>query len=338
MAEEVDKLVEDPFGPGALSTAEDTVTGEVVRLRARMQFAQWKSDPTLGPFFASVPDDQIEAWYQGFAGNMLPHFEDRLAVLFPQLVGELSSDPELMAFYQETFVEGNQDRLREKSRGQLAKMFALFPAAGKSPTCIEPFRALVRGARVVNNSAEHHETLRPPVETGVYSSYGPQDVLIQAHHYVYASLDAVPHNMAKRAKNEFDRADLGGRAELVMMDVADMSHRCNGNLAAHYRNNIFDFETGEEILAAYLAYVFDTPEQAQAFISSGNMRTYVNTWDRDDWPDEYKKPEGIDTAKAREIQARMKKIHAEMGIEPPLSLEVRIRGAISPTHPQADPQ
>ena len=208
------------------------------------------------------------------------------------------------------------------------------------------FETFVRDMEVVRSDkdAASIDVYRSPRETGQTASFGPQDILVQADRYVYASLDGMKHFMA-RAKNAdvLDASSFEDRAELVMQDIANLSARHPDQLVETYMNNVFDLKTGKEILSHYLALVFKSPDEARSFFDANNQPASAQRWDSDlhismpiqeipflpsDTPETFMQKmndtENAASERTREIVAMMKKIAAQTGFEPPLSLEVRI--------------
>jgi hypothetical protein len=139
-----------------------------------------------------------------------------------------------------------------------------------------------------------------------------------------------------------DEGAISASAEIVMQDIANVIARENHRPIAHYLNNLFNYHTGKKILAQYLALVFITPEEAVRFLSKNNSPRHAQRWDDDilspipaEVPyipkedeeiarEKWMRAENDAVRRAEEITAMMKQILEKTGIEPPLSLEVRI--------------
>ena len=170
--------------------------------------------------------------------------------------------------------------------------------------------------KIVRSDKRDTDTFESPRRHGNTSSIGPQDILVQADNYVYASFDQTPHYMARTSQNqrEIDPNGIEDRTELVMQDIANLHARYSDGLAKAYLSNTFDLETGKDILAEYLAYVFESPEEAIKFISLNNHPRDTQRWDT-----------LLDEPENERVISKMKELKKELGIEPPLSLEIRIR-------------
>jgi hypothetical protein len=128
-----------------------------------------------------------------------------------------------------------------------------------------------------------------------------------------------------------------------MNDIANVVARTKpeASYMRKYLVNMFDYENGKKVLSLYLASVFNTPEQAQSLISSaGGNPFYAQRWDnegtgellvykdktftptsREEWLAQKQHEEEL----SKLFVDRMKEILKDTGIEPPLSIEIRIK-------------
>jgi hypothetical protein len=156
--------------------------------------------------------------------------------------------------------------------------------------------------------------------------------------------DFTPEIKQRYSARFLDDRDFQGRAEIVMMDIADVQVVI-GNMEKHgirkvpcmmkcYLDNTFDYQGGKKLLAVYLASVFDSVEEAQSFFLENVGRELAESW---------YKPLGIEEEfsrmkptpmknettnhalqRLRTEHQRMVDIFNETGIMPPLELEIRI--------------
>jgi len=264
---------------------------------------------------------------------------------------ELAADPELAESYRSILIEGDAGVLREHSQAQLAKVMDQYFAGVKAWNFLEfrqrrkkleAFRSFFGQAAPVRGDKpdlSFHKFVSPR-QTKKAASFGQQDVIVQADNYVYGSLDQVPHYMTAHSGNNYrlQDADAVARGELVMQDVANIAARHPKELVRNYLNNTFDYQTGKEILAAYLAKIFDSPRQAADFLSRNSSPDQAQNWDRgamyfspDLLPESLTAAQTLPAlqkkaeAKTAAVSQAMAEMYEATGIEPPLSLEVRIR-------------
>lgn len=269
----------------------------------------------------------------------------------------LDKDSDLKRLYESVIENGDQEALREKSALQVKELRDLFfgdirvwqvKKKRERKQKLRLFEDFVRGLAPVRADKNDHDEFLSPDQTGNVSSFGAQDILVHAHEYVYASFDQIGHLMSQGPnQRRLDRTDIAPRTQIVMNDVANVMARVQHGegFLKKYLTNVFDFENGQEILALYLASVFDTPDQALHTLrnTSGHPEA-AQRWDKRDvlyYRDREYSPTSIKDAQAqtqreeqltRTFVARMKAILEQTGIEPPLSLELRIRGSARQEH------
>lgn len=292
-----------------------------------------------GRFVAGVPDRGI-----GLLAEDIKATIDRA-------FGEVGSEPDLKRRFEGVLLEGNHEALRENGNRQSERMCASWerdqgsdPSAGER---LSRFREFVAGLAPIRGDRPNlaYEEFVSPRESGSISSFGPQDVLVQADRYVYGSFDGIAHAMSGRPEGAYrlDEVDLRDRAQIVMQDIANVIPRARDNPIGRYLDNVFDYENGKEIIARYLSMAFESPDEAREFLRRNNGMQQAQQWDRGmlragpgaDVP--YQDGDTAETIRARydaeelfaqnrvgAIEAKMSRILAETGIEPPLSLEIRV--------------
>lgn len=329
-------------------TQEQTEEDELIHqqqieaLRERFQLLALKNgDSPLASFFSSIPDEEITKWYNDLYVNALLTNSEASLVQFLSGIQNEFEDPDFLRRFQTIVLDGDRDALIKKSEVQRSQLAALYFPPGLTDAeislrkkKIEAFEGMIKESWIIRSDPNKYDTYKPPLQTGNYSSFGLRDALVQAHRYVYASLDLFPHYMASDYLNwiHFDRKEIMNRAELVMIDIAYLSSREEGRVAEHYLNNLFDLETGQDILALYLAYVFDDESKAEDFLRRFNHMG-IKVWDTDLWRSKIMEIQELDSGPpqfseedVRTIQEKMINVFELIDMEPPLSIEVRIRG------------
>ncbi len=264
---------------------------------------------------------------------------------------EIDGRPDATVQFEQVLVAGNPEALRENGNRQAEKMRAAWERDQESdpsaPERLAQFRGFVAGLAPIRGDRPNlaYDEFVSPRISGSISSFGPSDVLVQADRYVYGSFDGIAHAMSGRPEGAYrlDENDLRDRAQIVMQDIANVIPRAVNAPIGKYLDNVFDYQNGKEIIARYLSMVFETPDEARSFLRSNNQMQQAQLWDRGmlhagavaDIP--YQDGDTAETIRARydaeelaskarlaQIESKMKRILAETGIEPPLSLEIRI--------------
>lgn len=263
----------------------------------------------------------------------------------PMLQRELSiinADPRLRAGYEKLIMRGDQEALRQKSERQLQTLtemyYGPFSLTGllerkAKQHKLERAREWVRSLRPTRADEDRRKKFESPRRTGHAASFGALDVLVDADSFVYGSFDKITHTMARSMQPNFLREDeLAPRAQLLMNDVVNVTarHGRDGKTCMEsYMTNMFDYRVGKEILAVYIAMVCDEPEHAESLFRTDPANQqhwdeydglYVNdrSYEGDDWIAHNEKL-------SKTYTDRVKAIMQKTGIEPPLSLEVRVR-------------
>lgn len=296
---------------------------------------------------ATASTRQIDAIHEQFSEDTLVTKERAL----------ITADPELQQQYTSIIEHGDSTALREKSRAQLANLekmyygtFSVFTLGDRlrKRNKIKSFGEFVDTLAVVRADKNEHAEYLSPEQTGISASYGPQDVMVHAEQFVYASFTEIGHGMSQgKHQRKLDMQESAPRAQMVMNDIANVVARTPGGetFMKKYLANVFDFDTGKKILATYLASVFDTPQQAIDMIGrAGGQPMVAQQWDqglgRLDYRDstfqgnsseEYHAQDARDAELGARFISRMQEILAQTGIEPPLSIEVRIKDSAKVT-------
>ncbi len=265
----------------------------------------------------------------------------------------LAEDPELKELYDAIIVRDDKERLKEKSFQQLADLtqryfgtpsfsFAWIKEYIQKRKKLERFEDYVASLTPVRSDREGFPEFKSPEKVGFAKSFGPYDVLCHAERFVYASFAEIAHGMAQGRQWTLDVEDIAPRAHIVMNDIANVAGRCTEeepSCMKRYIHNMFDFEHGKKILAVYFASIFDTPEQAQSVMTSGyGGGQAAQRWDSIDGAICYvdrnytpRSTEDFQEQKRKEQELskvfyeRMVALFHETGIEPPLSIEIRIK-------------
>ena len=262
----------------------------------------------------------------------------------------IKNDPELESLYADIIEKGDQGRLVEKSAKQVADLskrymgkfspFA-FRERSKKIEKLKRFTEFIEGLSPVRSDSRDFAEYKSPELVGSAASYGPQDVVSKSEQFVYGSFTDIGHMMSQgHDQRRLDQADIAPRAQIVMNDVANVLPRTkpDESFMKKYLANLFDYDNGKKILALYLASVFETPEQAKDMLASGGGRPIVaQRWDSLDLlqyrdrthkansQEEILSKQKEDEKLGKTFVERMKKLLEDTGIEPPLSLEVRVK-------------
>ena len=262
----------------------------------------------------------------------------------------ISEDSELERLYQHIIEKGDFRVLQEKSAKQVNQLSDRYYGPTTLRSFIERrhkkaklklFEEFVKNLAVVRADSKKFDEYKSPEQTGEVKSYGPYDIMAHSEQFVYGSLAKIGHMMSQGGnQNTLDTNDIAPRAQIIMNDVANVAARTHQgeSIMKKYINNMFDFENGQRILALYLASVFDTAEQAEDVLSrSGGIPSQAQRWDSTFPPIYHSRTNRPSTQEENRAQIEAEKelsqkfltnmmsILAETGIEPPLSVEVRVK-------------
>lgn len=263
----------------------------------------------------------------------------------------IARDPELAALYRDIIENGDLESLKTKSAAQVAELsqrylgnFSLLklPERLRKTNKLKLFSKFVNGLTPIRADSQSYDgEFKSPERTGNLYSYGPQDTVAHAEQFVYGSFAEFAHLMARNLPQyRLDQTDIAPRAQIIMNDVANVIARTEPgqSFMKKYLTNTFDWENGKKILALYLASVFDTPEQAQNMIDSaggnpmaaqhwdeGNSLRYYDPELSSHSDEEYSRQRAKEIEQSEIFLERMRNILADTGIEPPLSIEIRVK-------------
>jgi hypothetical protein len=189
----------------------------------------------------------------------------------------ISADSDLQNLYTEIIENGDRGTLIEKTQAQINAFAERYFSATTTDISdlfaeqkLHQWVAFVEDLKPIRADKNDFPEYLSPEQTGVTSSYGPQDVLCYAEQYIYGSFSGIGHNMSRGVSvRELDEKDLRLRGQIVMNDVANVVARtpAGDSIMKKYIVNLFDYEGGKKLLALYLAYVFESPEHAHAVLS-----------------------------------------------------------------------
>lgn len=259
----------------------------------------------------------------------------------------IARDPELQSTYDGIIEQDNFDHLREKSAAQLTNLEERYfgnlkedeEAFKQKERKLQLFVEFVEGLTPVRADMDEYAEYVSPERSGTVTSYGPQDKIVHSERFVYGSFAEIGHMMSQGPhQRQLDVRDIAPRAQIVMNDIANVVARTapNESFVKKYLNNLFDYENGKKILALYLANIFDTPQQAKTLLAgTGGHPQIAQRWEdslayydktfKGNSADEYIEQKKRSEELTKTFLERMKKILEETGIEPPLSIEIRIK-------------
>ena len=260
---------------------------------------------------------------------------------------KIAKNPDLRTLYSDIIEQNNFDRLREKSELQLYNLKTryfgdLHPEDNEfaqKEEKIREFTQFVENLIPVRVDPNEYDEYISPERSGNIKSFGPQDILVRSDQFVYGSFAEIGHLMSQgRNQRLLDIDDIAPRAQIVMQDIANIVARVGGDQSAveKYLLNLFDWENGKKILAFYLASVFDTTQQAMDALSGTggnpqiaqrweNMFTYYNRSFKPKSTEEFLAQKSRDEEQTLIFRERMQKMLENTGIEPPLSIEIRVK-------------
>lgn len=172
-----------------------------------------------------------------------------------------------------------------------------------------------RGSAFVHASQEPIEggELKSPRLLGRTMNLGAADTLLGHDRFVFGTWDALPHPLAQQDHQYRFTVPEGRSAYFTPMDVAEIFKRERARLEQDeaivgalklYANNLHTLGDMPDFMADYFATVFDDPEQAVSALTRA--------------------------AEAGEdlLPPQARALHEELGLLPPLSVEVQVEGSI----------
>ncbi len=330
---EFDKVAEGIFRRHDPATTEDE---RVAIITSRQQKTKQKEALAEQIFKESL---EHNAWYKAMTKDIPPSFlPSKAKTIFEglkPLLDELEGDSEVSNLYEKIILKHDREVLKKKSELQYKELESHY--YGKIPALLQPqkrkkfeeFREYVANLALIRGDVDIAlKELKSPRITETTRSFGTRDIATQADAYVSTIFEDLPRHMegGEREKQVIiDKEGIEERSELLMQDIANIEGRSRERVIERYLTNLFDYKTGKEILALYLAKVFNNPQEASDFIKGANVPIYAQMWDKG-----YLERDVHEDARVRtlEIVDAMKEIFHETGVEPPLSLEVRIRDSV----------
>lgn len=256
---------------------------------------------------------------------------------------ELETDPGARALYEGILLNEKREVLESHGKDRVQKLSEFTEVCDVvQGRAIEEW---IQGAQVVR--ADHYGTdqFLAPRTLQKASSFGCQDVIVQADRYVYASLDIFPHHMTESGvAHIIDPQDIAGRAELVMMDAAEgevYATNHGTSFIRSYLDNLAPLETGKQLLVEYVKRVFVSLDEAKIILSAlRSQRAFAQNWSSEDVKERLgalleANGETISQARINVIWHSMRTIYERTGIVPPIQTEVRIPDAARKMRPSA---
>lgn len=272
-------------------------------------------------------------------------------------IKKLAANPKLRILFESNMIRGDQECLRTKTTEQIQQLKKFY--ADETLTPVEDqtreekllsFQKFTDALVPLRRDANIHTTDIPdsfysPRSLDLNRGDNTYDLLPQGGAYVYGSFNNISHNMAgghmadpsqikeMQAQHLFflDQDDIADRAEIVMMDVAEIKPRKEQEtIIEMYLNNIFDYRGGKEILAYYLSAVFRSVEECMEITQAWSDRDVTQTWNRheDDFVEFHKMcTPNIEEGRIREIYKKIQEIYEHTSLMPPMQLEVRVRNS-----------
>lgn len=285
----------------------------------------------------------IEGAKQAKAERMEKLFSPTPHETIEQAQVALDNNPETAAAFKDIIETHNQEALREKSQQQLDQLTQEYfgkssfweqtlpwkkkertaELAGKK-TKLETFKQFVNELKPVNKEAV---TEKPDTQA--------EDDLVKADDYVaggFVGPDQAAFGVDRfhtASSSEMDISALEQSGQIVTNNIYFIANRIPGEeIAETYLNNTFDYQTGQEILAVYMASVFASPEEAGNFLNDNYNKNDIA------WNFRLRPKMGEYSAaherRREEILQATKKIYGQTGILPPTNLEVRLdRAAVA---------
>ena len=296
----------------------------------------------------------VKSLLSGISDNTEPEEDDDVRRNF-RGIRTLASNPELYELVKSNMVDGDQTELRKKTNRQVETLKKLYdeqrePERGqdvedeKLASFVQHVDSFIpfRKDKDINKS-KTHESFQSPRMLGIERGDHGYDFIPQSGAYVYGSFDKLSHDMAGQnldspKSNEelkddgmyiLDESDIEDRAEIVMIDIADVKPRQDGEEAVEmYLNSLFDYGGGKKILAYYLALIFTDVKECAHITRQWGSRFVAEKWNRheDDFVNSHKNDDpDLPEQRIREIYRKIQEIYKETSIMPPVQLEVRVR-------------
>lgn len=249
-----------------------------------------------------------------------------------KMITELDERPRVREIY-EAVVNNDLEALAKKSHEQLQELTKAYYGEASLAERILPWKKKAREQTIFDQETklEQFQKFVNSLEvqgTEVTSDRGAETEASGAQNFVYGRLTSgenavAADNLHAGTDQSYDNELLKRSAQLITNDFHHLARRTTPDKTIEaYTKNVFDYQTGQEILAVYLASIFESPDEAVHFLNDGYNKNDT-TWNYRMRPEVGKF--GTDhRTRGEEITRHMAKLWNLTGIYPPTNLEVRI--------------
>ncbi len=287
---------------------------KVAKLAKSIEGAKRAKTKKMERVFAPVADEKIE-----------------------QARSAMEAKPEIAEAYGEMIEAHNQEALRAKSQQQLDQLTKTYYGASSFWEQTLPWKKKQREQILADKESKlavfkkFVSELKPVNKEAVAEKPDTQaeDALVKDDDYVtggFVGPDQVAFGVDRfhtAGKDELDKSALEQSGQIVTNNIHFVANRVPAEkIAETYLNNTFDYQTGKDILAVYLASVFKNPEEANNFLND-NYNKNDTEWNFRLRPKmgEYS---AAQAQRREEILQAAEKIYGQIGMLPPTNMEVRL--------------
>ncbi|EKE28168.1 MAG: hypothetical protein ACD_3C00086G0012 [uncultured bacterium (gcode 4)] len=270
-------------------------------------------------------------------------FEDEVARCVDLLKIE---NQQLFEIYIKAIIKKDPISLVGKSKRQLNDLKKNYKHKNK-----KEFQKFADSLFVVR-SDDSHDIFKAPIHTWNQTGgwWSIHDFLVKAQNYVYASFDQIPNYMTSYysfinpqeasgfwAKIRYiDENEIRSKSEIAFCDIASLDLATSGlkrrhSLLESYLNNLFDYNTGKELLVEYLSIVFNDTQEMKAVMDQFRAPQFLQNWNQYMMFENFTKimdipwiPENLRAQRMEDIHAKMIEIYEQTWILPPFWAEIRI--------------
>lgn len=254
-----------------------------------------------------------------------------------QAQSALEANPDTAASFKDMIEAHNQEALRAKSQIQLDQLTKAYFGRSSFWEQTLPWKKKGRAQELAGKESklaafkEFVGALKPVNKKAVAEKpdTAVEDKLVKTDDYLAGSFVG-PDNQAfgvdrfhTAGTDGLDTSTLEQSGQIVTNNIHFIANRVPAEkIAETYLNNTFDYQTGQEILAVYMASVFASPEEASNFLND-NYNKNDTTWN-------YRLRPKLGEFSANQQQRRedilqaTEKIYGRTGILPPTNMEVRL--------------
>lgn len=286
----------------------------------------------------------------------------------------MRSDLGLRRAYQDILVKNNQEALEEKSEAQLKQLQEMYFGDLSFWEKTLPWKRQ-QAEKERQEKEERLKQFKQYLENcqAVLGKENPDMSMSDQESQIsnepaYSNLVLLDQSKApisgtrfyEPSETKIKKSELRETGQVIMNDLDHMAKRTSPDRTlGGYLNNVFDWENGQEIIATYLASVFESPEEAARFlndpynknttgwsfrlkptkyetpahIKKQQTKTELTEEEREDLGMEAliaKTKQGISSnIRAEEITKQMAKIWDKTGIYPPLNLQIRLEKKVA---------